>query len=47
MIGRLLIFTRQLDMLMTTEQSVQWAAENFLAGNYKLHATEEAMESQT
>ena len=48
MLGRLLIFTRQLDMLMTTEQSVQWAAENFLAGNYKLHAMEEAaVESQT
>lgn len=42
MIGRLLIFTRQLDMLMTSEQSVQWAAENFLAGNYKLHAQEES-----
>lgn len=38
MLGRLLIFTRQLDMLMTTEESVRWAAENFLAGNYKLHA---------
>ncbi len=42
MIGRLLIFTRQLDMLMTSEQSVQWAAENFLAGNYKLHAEEKS-----
>lgn len=35
-IGRLLIFTRQLDMLMTTEESVEWVAENFVAGNYKL-----------
>lgn len=35
-LGRLLIFTRQLDMLMTTEQSVEWAADNFVAGNYKL-----------
>ncbi len=35
-LGRLLIFTRQLDMLMTTENSVEWAAENFVAGNYKL-----------
>lgn len=35
-LGRLLIFTRQLDMLMTTEKSVEWAAENFVAGNYKL-----------
>lgn len=37
-LGRLLIFTRQLDMLMTTENSVEWAAENFVAGNYKLSA---------
>ncbi|WP_319587345.1 PEP/pyruvate-binding domain-containing protein [uncultured Desulfobulbus sp.] len=37
-LGRLLIFTRQLDMLMTTEQSVEWVAENFVAGNYKLVA---------
>jgi pyruvate,water dikinase len=35
-LGRLLIFTRQLDMLMTTEQSVEWVAENFVAGNYQL-----------
>jgi pyruvate,water dikinase len=35
-LGRLLIFTRQLDMLMTTEKSVQWVADNFVAGNYKL-----------
>ncbi len=35
-LGRLLIFTRQLDMLMTSEQSVEWVAENFVAGNYKL-----------
>ena len=35
-LGKLLIFTRQLDMLMTTEQSVEWAADNFVAGNYKL-----------
>jgi len=37
-LGRLLIFTRQLDMIMTTENSVEWAAENFVAGNYKLSA---------
>ena len=37
-LGRLLIFTRQLDMLMTTEGAVEWAAENFVAGNYKLTA---------
>jgi pyruvate,water dikinase len=37
-LGRLLIFTRQLDMLMTTEASVEWVTENFVAGNYKLTA---------
>ncbi|MCL2341056.1 MAG: PEP-utilizing enzyme [Proteobacteria bacterium] len=37
-LGRLLIFTRQLDMLMTTEDSVAWVADNFAAGNYKLTA---------
>lgn len=35
-LGRLLIFTRQMDMLMTSEQSVEWVAKNFIAGNYKL-----------
>ncbi|MDL2285871.1 phosphoenolpyruvate synthase, partial [Desulfococcaceae bacterium OttesenSCG-928-F15] len=35
-LGRLLIFTRQMDMLMATEESVEWAARNFLAGNYHL-----------
>ena len=35
-LGRLLIFTRQLDMLMTSEKSVEWVADNFVAGNYKL-----------
>ncbi|MBU1564025.1 MAG: phosphoenolpyruvate synthase [Proteobacteria bacterium] len=40
-LGRLLIFTRQLDMLMTTENSVEWAAKNFVAGNYQLTAPEE------
>jgi pyruvate,water dikinase len=33
-LGRLLIFTRQLDMLMTSEESVEWAARSFLSGNY-------------
>lgn len=37
-LGRLLIFTRQLDMLMTSERSIEWVAENFVAGNYKLTA---------
>lgn len=37
-LGRLLIFTRQLDMLMATDASVGWVANNFLTGNYKLSA---------
>ena len=36
LIGRLLIFTRQMDMLMTSEISVEAVAKNFLAGNYRL-----------
>ena len=36
LIGRLLIFTRQLDMLMTSEASVEAVAQNFLQGNYSL-----------
>lgn len=35
-IGRLLHFTRQMDMLMTSEFSVEAVAQNFLAGNYSL-----------
>ncbi|MBI5588919.1 MAG: phosphoenolpyruvate synthase [Deltaproteobacteria bacterium] len=35
-IGRLLLFTRQMDMLMTTESSVNHLAECFLQGNYSL-----------
>ena len=35
-LGRLLQFTRQLDMLMTSEASVELVARNFLAGNYGL-----------
>jgi pyruvate,water dikinase len=34
LMGRLLNFTRQLDMLMTSEVSVEAVANNFLAGNY-------------
>ena len=34
LMGRLLNFTRQLDMLMTSEVSVEAVADNFLAGNY-------------
>lgn len=37
-LGRLLLFTRQMDMLMTTEDSIKWVADNFIAGNYKLTA---------
>jgi pyruvate,water dikinase len=40
-LGRLLIFTRQMDMLMTSEKSVVWVAENFLAGNYELDPMKE------
>jgi pyruvate,water dikinase len=36
LIGRLLIFTRQMDMLMTSEASVEGVAQHFLAGNYGL-----------
>ena len=35
-IGRLLVFTRQMDMLMASEVSVEAVAQNFLAGNYRL-----------
>jgi pyruvate,water dikinase len=34
MIGRLLQFTRQMDMLMTSEASVEVLAKDFLEGNY-------------
>ena len=33
-LGRLLIVTRQMDMLMTTEAAVQTFADNFLKGDY-------------
>jgi pyruvate,water dikinase len=36
LLGRLLIFTRQMDMLMTSEISVETVAQNFLRGNYRL-----------
>lgn len=36
MIGRLLQFTRQMDMLMHSEQAVRTLANSFLAGNYTL-----------
>ena len=34
MVGRLLQFTRQMDMLMNSEASVEMVAKNFLSGNY-------------
>nr|CBX29473.1 hypothetical protein N47_J04540 [uncultured Desulfobacterium sp.] len=34
MVGRLLQFTRQMDMLMANEASVDTVAKNFLSGNY-------------
>ena len=36
LIGRLLNYTRQMDMLMTGETSVEAVAKNFLEGNYRL-----------
>jgi pyruvate,water dikinase len=33
-VGRLLQFTRQMDMLMRSESSVEFVAKNFLEGNY-------------
>jgi pyruvate,water dikinase len=33
-LGRLLLFTRQMDMLMHSETSVEALAKNFLAENY-------------
>ena len=38
-IGRLLCFTRQMDMLMTSEVSVEAVAKSFLEGNYSLELT--------
>jgi pyruvate,water dikinase len=35
-IGRLLLYTRQMDMLMNGENSVDQAAQSFMAGNYHL-----------
>ena len=38
LVGRLLQFTRQMDMLMQSEASVQAIAQSFLDGNYSLDA---------
>ncbi len=35
-IGRLVIFTRQMDMLMQDERMVEWLAQAFIQGNYNL-----------
>jgi pyruvate,water dikinase len=35
-VGRLLLYTRQMDMLMHSEASVEALAKNFLEGNYSL-----------
>jgi pyruvate,water dikinase len=37
-LGRLLIYTRQMDMLLNCETSVNMLSENFLAGRYDLDA---------
>ena len=39
-IGRLLQFTRQMDMLMNTQASVETAARCFLSGNYRLESVD-------
>jgi pyruvate,water dikinase len=39
-LGRLLIFTRQMDMLMHNESQVEKMAECFLSGNYTLDVRE-------
>ncbi|MBU1571057.1 MAG: phosphoenolpyruvate synthase, partial [Proteobacteria bacterium] len=36
LLGRLLQFTRQMDMLMTNEASIEVLSDNFLKGNYNL-----------
>jgi len=36
MLGRLLQYTRQMDMIMNNEQSVKALADRFLEGKYKL-----------
>jgi pyruvate,water dikinase len=39
MVGRLLLFTRQMDMLMANESSVEFVAKCFLQGNYHCDLT--------
>jgi pyruvate,water dikinase len=38
-VGRLLLFTRQMDMLMSNESSVEFVAKCFLQGNYHCDLT--------
>jgi pyruvate,water dikinase len=42
-LGRLLLFTRQMDMLMTSEVSVEALAKQFLEGNYSLDFLEKPL----
>jgi pyruvate,water dikinase len=39
-VGRLLLYTRQMDMLMHSEESVEALADNFLKGNYTFEQNE-------
>ncbi|TSA12455.1 MAG: hypothetical protein D4R73_02270 [Deltaproteobacteria bacterium] len=36
MLGRLNLFTRQMDMLMASESRVDWVVQAFMEGNYDL-----------
>ena len=36
MLGRLIVYTRQMDMLMGSEESVRAVADDFLSGDYTL-----------
>lgn len=40
LLGRLLLYTRQMDMLMHSEESVEALADNFLKGNYTFEQNE-------
>ena len=40
LVGRLLLYTRQMDMLMHSEESVEALADNFLKGNYTFEQDE-------
>jgi pyruvate,water dikinase len=38
-LGRLILFTRQMDMLTSDRRMVDWLAESFLNGNYNLETS--------